>query len=208
MVVGTAIFRTSRQRTTSRSPRQRFSVGRWLKRRLSDKSAPNSREFLLQPDSSPSPVCFCNQLRCAIAIAIDFIAHDTTQRTMDRNGKKNYRGGGRKKRDAGNRASESGKLIRIIENVTNLFAGCWLISRMPNVANSPIFRSTLRLSLHEVNDKKKRVPKFIRHAIKYLYIKTGIDSCICYFNYTYLYILLFAILYIYRKYIIFIKILI
>lgn len=155
MVVGTAIFRTSRQRTTSRSPRQRFSVGRWLKRRLSDKSAPNSREFLLQPDSSPSPVCFCNQLRCAIAIAIDFIAHDTTQRTMDRNGKKNYRGWGRKKRDAGNRASESGKLIRIIENVTNLFAGCWLISRVPNVANSPIFRSTLRLSLHKVNDKKK-----------------------------------------------------
>lgn len=46
---------------------------------------------------------------------------------MDRNGggeggrKKYHR---EKKRDAGNRASGSGKLIRIIENVTNLSADC------------------------------------------------------------------------------------
>lgn len=62
-VVGMAIFRTSRQRT-SRSPRQRFSVGRWLKRRLSDKSAPNSHEFLLQPDSPLLPLFLQSTTLC------------------------------------------------------------------------------------------------------------------------------------------------
>lgn len=158
MVVGTAIFRTSRQRTISRSPRQRFSVGRWLKRRLSDKSAPNSREFLLQPDS-PRRRLF---LQSTALRDRDRFHRGRCDATRDgQKQKKNYRGG-RKKGVLGNRAFESGKLIRIIENVTNLFAGCWLISRVPNVANSPIFQSTSRLSLHEVNDKKKTRTKIYR----------------------------------------------
>lgn len=152
-VVGMTIFRTSRQRTTSRSPRQRFSVGRWLKRRLSDKSALNSRALNFCCNRTRRRCrCFCNQLHCAIAI--DFIACGATRGGRG-NGKKYRRegeGGQGEKRNTGNRASGSGKLIRIIENVTNLFADCWLISRVPNVSNFSIFRATLRLSFHEVNN--------------------------------------------------------
>lgn len=151
-VVGMAIFRTSRQRTTSRSPRQRFSVGRWLKRRLSDKSAPNSREFLLQPDSPPLPLF----LQSTALRDRDRFHHVRRDARWTRGRGKKISGGvgrtGAEKRNAGNRASGSGKLIRIIENVTNLSADCWLISRVPDVSNFSIFQATLRLSFHKVNN--------------------------------------------------------
>lgn len=167
MVVGTAIFRTSRQRTTSRSPRQRFSVGRWLKRRLSDKSAPNSREFLLQPDS-PRRRLF---LQSTALRDRDRFHRVRCNATRDRRKQKKITAGEEKKGTLDNRASGSGKLIRIIENVTNLFAGCWLISWVPNVANSPIFRSTSRVCPSTKWTIKKNAYRNLSDMLLNIYIK-------------------------------------